>query len=694
MAASVESVRGLDPENLDRTVSPAENFYRFANGKWLDSNPIPDEYSRWGSFEQLHELSQEQLHVILEQCKAIVSESQGNENIDMHTKLVGILYATGIDEEACDMNGFKPMEDVYDMIDGAETVSDLFALVASLSVDHGVSAGFCSMGDRPDAKNSNWSIAYLSQSGNLGIGDRDFYLEDDKKDIREKYEEHVERMLKLSGIHDDVANKAKAMMNLETRIAESCMTMTERRDPHKTYNKFSSPEDLAKRTNTDGKIPWQKYFALMGLEGDFGGIVLENPAFVERMGELFESEDLSTWKTYARYHATNSMAPYLGNDAVKENFAFHTKVMSGQPEMKPRWKRICAHVGSLMEESLGIKYVERHFSPHAKKVCKEMVDILTDVLRSRFDEIEWMGPETKKRAHTKLDRFRAKIGYPDRWDIEHCRDLVESLKLDAPYAFNVRSAMAIETKRSVKRVNKPVDPEKWYFAPYIVNACFVPTRVEILFPSAILQPPFFIPPTKDSPHGDPPVNFAAIGAVICHEISHGYDDQGRKYDENGELNDWWTQEDSDEYNRRAEKMVEQFNEFKVHGVPVNGKLCLGENVADLGGVKLAYIGLKRFMKEHGRPADIDGFTPEQRFFLSWYALFNVTFHIGFCDSEENLRSQRCTYFLFVTFLSYFSVVRATIWRNNIRKEMALKRIVMDRKSQLEISFQRASLERL
>lgn len=617
MSLQTEQVKGLDPANLDRAVSPGDNFYRFANGKWLEANPVPPEYSRWGAFEQLHELSQEQIRVILEECQSLASADPNDSKVDIHTKLVGILYATGMNEDACDKNGFLPMEDVYQMIDNCATAADIFKLAARFLVQHGVAAGFCRVDDRPDAKNSSWTVIHVSQSGSLGIGDRDFYLEKDKEEIREKYVQHVERLLKLSGIAGDVAGKANAMMALETKIAESCLTMTERRDPLKTYNKYESPQALGDGTGTGGKVPWAEFFSGLGLGDEFGGIVLDNPGFAQRMGELFESEDVDTWKTYARYHATNSMAPYLGKEAVKENFEFHTKVMSGQPDMKPRWKRISAHIGGVLEESLGIKYVERHFSPEAKQVCKDMVKILTEVLKSRFDEIEWMGPETKKKAHAKLDRFRAKIGYPDRWDVEHCAELLSLIGHDASYAANIRMSSAVEARRSMKRVNKPVDPDKWYFPPYIVNACFVPTRVEILFPSAILQPPFFIPPTKESPHGDPPVNFAAIGAVICHEISHGYDDQGRKYDENGELNDWWTQEDSDEYNRRAEKLVEQFNSYKVHDVSVNGQLCLGENVADLGGVKLAYIGLKRFMAEHGRPSDVDGFTPEQRFFLSW-----------------------------------------------------------------------------
>jgi putative endopeptidase len=456
--------KAIDLANFDTSVSPSENFYRYSNGAWLDANPIPPEYSRWGSFEEVHERTQAQLRAIFQEClDAQTTNAYGKEpsnDDDMHTRIVGIMYSTGMDEKACEDFGFTPMADVYAAIDAATSSADIAVLSGALMMEKGVSAGFWSFGDRPDSKNSKWNVAYIGQSGSLGIGDRDFYLEAEKEDIREKYVEHVARMLRLTGLTDDPEGKAQAMMDLETRIAESCMTRTERRDPHATYNMFADPEALAKGTNSTS-VPWARFFDSIGLNGDFGGIIIDNPRFAARMGELLDAVDVSVWKVYARYHVTTSMAPYLNDAAVKENFSFHVRTMSGQEEMKPRWKRVGSQVGSHVEESLSIKFVAKHFSPEAKAVCKEMVDELTDVMRTRIDQVTWMSQKTRDRAHVKLDKFRAKLGYPERWDVDHCPDLAKMLSIKASYASNIRASCQIEARRTVLRINKPVDLDAW-----------------------------------------------------------------------------------------------------------------------------------------------------------------------------------------------------------------------------------------
>jgi putative endopeptidase len=436
--ATMAPVRGLHPDNMDTAVQPRDNFYQYANGRWLNANPIPTEYSRWGAFEQLHELSQAQLRGILDDAErtngregtaAVAAAVENNDwqHEHLHAALLGTLYATGMDEDACNRAGFAPLNDVFEAIDACSSPVELVALVSVLAAQRGVDAGFLGVDASPDAKNSDWCVLHLGQHGILGIGDRDFYLDNDKRHIRDQYRIHVARLLRLassttpacsadsSAIAEAAQADADAMVELETSIARACMTKTEHRDPHKTYNKFESIAELANRTGTTDSIPWNAFFKGLGLDTEFGGIVVDNVALVTELGNLIKSVPLNTWKTYVRFHAASAIAPYLGKDAVEEHFNFHVKVMTGQPEMKPRWKRVITHVGALLQESLAMLYVARHFSPQAKKTCMEMVEILVGVVRSRIDEVDWMSLDTKKRAHAKLARFRAKIGYPDKW---------------------------------------------------------------------------------------------------------------------------------------------------------------------------------------------------------------------------------------------------------------------------------------
>lgn len=516
---------GVDPANMDLSISPSDDFYHYANGAWLSKNPIPEEYSRWGTFEQLHELSQEHIRAILEHCQtAVDSEKQP----DVHEKLVGIMYSSGMDEGTRQNAGLEPMKDVYAVIDAAESPSDVMIATATLRRSGVPSAGFWYVGESTDSKNSSWTVAHVAQSG-LGIGDRDFYLsgDEDKKVIREKYVAHLERILAMTGV-DDAAGAAKGVMDLETRMAEAHMTKTEKRDPHATYNKFASPAELRKETDSPD-VPWEKFFGVYGLEGDdFGGIVVDNTKLATAVSILLGDESilLSTWKNYVRYHATKSMAQYLNNEVVDEAFSFHIKAMTGQPQQKPLWKRVSSEVGKAVEQSLGKLYVARHFAPEAKKACEEMVDAIVEVLAGRFDPetgVTWMGNSTKQRALEKLKAFKSKIGYPDVWDVDHCDELAGDISSDVPYAVNMFAVGKSNIKRMLARINKPRDENRWFMPPFMVNACFIPNRTEILFPAAILQPPFFVAPTPSLPYGDVALNFSAIGSVISHEISHGFD---------------------------------------------------------------------------------------------------------------------------------------------------------------------------
>eukprot|EP00178_Gracilaria_changii_P022556 TRINITY_DN670_c0_g1_i3.p1 TRINITY_DN670_c0_g1~~TRINITY_DN670_c0_g1_i3.p1 ORF type:complete len:516 (+),score=81.21 TRINITY_DN670_c0_g1_i3:3373-4920(+) len=514
----VSVVNGIDVSNLDRSVSPKSNFYRFANGGWLVQNPIPDEYSRWGAFEELNETVNTQLRKILEECV------HDKHTTDPNRIAVGIIYATGMDEDACEKHGLGPMKDAFEHINHVKEPHEVFLVCATLRAQLGLHAGLFGFGSTPDAKNSSWEVMRISQSGSLGIGDRDFYFREDKKEIREKYVEHVARVLTLSGFCEEQSSreKAKQHMDLEIKIATACRTKTEMRDPLKTYNKFEGVEDLVERTAADGNaLPWGKFVKLVGLSDEATKtIIVDNPDFFVNLTKLLHEVDAEVWKTYMTYHGMKCMADYLPKAVEEEFFSFFGTVMTGQPKLKARWKRVLASgVTDLLEHCLGILYTERHFPPSAKTACLEMVNVLTGVLAERIDNLEWMQIETKKKAKQKLSKFRPMIGYPDKWEVDDIPELIKTLSLQKSYAENARACEVRSFKRMVKRIDRAVDPDRWEMPPTMVNAYFHPLKNVIVFPAAILQPPFFFHPTPDSPHGDPAVNFSAIGAVICHEIS-------------------------------------------------------------------------------------------------------------------------------------------------------------------------------
>lgn len=627
-------LKAIDPSNMDLSVSPAQDFYKFANGGWLNRNPIPAEYSRWGTFEELNESSMKQIRAILDECVKDVSTTDANR------KAVAVIYGSGTDEQACEAYGLSPLSDVFSAIDDVQTPGDVVRLCARFRSEMGVHGGLFDFYSLPDAKNSSWEVIALSQSSSLGIGDRDFYFREDKETIREKYVNHVANMMRLGGFcPGDEDNAAQQMMELEIKLAESSMTKTERRDPNKTYNKCSGVAELTARTSSNGVIPWADFFGTLGLdESALKTIIVDHPPFFESLSTQLKETPLHIWKTYLRFHVMKSMANYVGPDVEEEHFSFFGTTMTGQEEMKPRWKRVLqSGVSELIPDCLGVMYTERHFPQAAKDACLQLVNVLIEVWRQRIHELDWMQSETKDKALQKLSKFKPLIGYPDKWETDDIPQLLDKISVDKSYAANVRACKVRKLRMTIERIDKPVDAGRWEMPPTMVNAYFHPLKNVIVFPAAILQPPFFFHPTPEEPYGDVAVNFSAIGAVICHEISHGYDDQGRKFNDKGELVDWWSGDDADEYMRRAEKMEKLCSDYQVFGKNLNGKLCLGENIADYGGVKIAYRGLKSFQEKHGKLDPVDGYTPEQRFFIGW----------------------------------------ATVWRNNIREENALQRIIMD-----------------
>jgi putative endopeptidase len=580
---------------MDRSVSPASDFYSFCDGQWVKDNPIPADKPRWGGFVQLAERNSFLIHKLLEDAAASTSPkgTPRREAADF--------YISAMDTNRIDALRFKPIEADFKSIDRIQTTEDLFRLLAKFH-EAGV-GGIFSDGVEPDAHESSIYALELEQGG-LSMPDRDYYLKESFTTQRKAYREHVAKMLTLLGESaDDASAHAKIVFDLETDLAKASRSRTDLRDPNKNYNKFTCAELVAKHP----ALHWNLYLAESGL-GRVTYAVVGQPEFFEAVNKLIHDRPLSDWKIYLRWHVLHASAPYLFHDADLENFDFYGKVLSGQPQQEPRWKRAYRVLDGNIGEAVGQLYVERYFPPEAKARMKDLVENLQTVFRDHLKNVDWMTDATRAKALAKFARFTKKIGYPDKF-----RDY-SSIKIRRDdYLGNVRRAAAFETRREIARVGKPVDRTEWDMTPPTVNAYFNPLFNEIVFPAGILQPPFFDLTQDDA------VNYGAIGVVIGHEITHGYDDQGRKYDADGNLNEWWTKADAKEFEARAQKVVDEYSAFEVlPGLHVNGELTLGENLADLGGISIAYDALERDLaRDPSKRTTINGFTPEQRFFISF-----------------------------------------------------------------------------
>ena len=535
------------------------------------------------------------IHALLEDAAA------GDNPKGTPRREVGDFYASAMDTNRLEQLRFKPIAADLKRIDGLKSTGDLFHLLAQFH-DEGV-GGIFRADAEPDARQSSIYALGLEQGG-LSLPDRDYYLKEAFASQRQAYREHVARMFTLLGEKpEDAAAQAGIALDLETELAKASRTRVELRDPNKNYNKFTKAELLEKNPATT----WQVYLS----ERDLAGVpyaIVGQPEFFEAVDKLVLARPLSDWRVYLRWHVLHASAPYLGRDAEEEDFNFFGKVLSGQLEQEPRWKRASHTLNSAIGEAVGQLYVEKYFPPEARTRMNDLVENLKTVFRDHLEKVDWMTDATRAKALAKFARFTQKIGFPDKF-----RDY-SSIKIKRDdYLGNVRRAAAFEQHRQMARVGKPVDRTEWDMTPPTVNAYFNPLQNEIVFPAGILQPPFFDVSMDDA------VNYGAIGVVIGHEITHGYDDEGRKYDAEGNLNEWWTTEDSKEFDARAQKVVDEYNAFEpLPGVHVNGKLTLGENLADLGGVSIAYDALERDLaRDPSKRKDIDGFTPEQRFFLSF-----------------------------------------------------------------------------
>ncbi len=588
---------------MDRTVSPATNFYQFADGQWLKDNPVPPDKSRWASFSELAERNWYLIHGILESAASNSAALPANSP----QREVGDFYASVMDTNLIEELGLKPLAEDFQRIDQIKNSHDLFALVAEFH-QNGV-GGIFDVGFGPDEKNSSIYAVELGQGG-LSLPDRDYYLKDNFADKLQKYREHVAKMFALAGDSPAMAaSNADTVISLETDLAKASRTRVELRDPEKNYNKFPADQWTSKTPN----LPWDVYFTTREVVNPPYTIVGQ-PEFFTVLDELVQKRPLADWKTYMRWHLLHASAPFLSSAFERENFEFFGHVLSGQPQQEPRWKRAAHILDGTIGEALGQLYVEQYFPPEARARMNELVNNLKSVFHERLEKVSWMTEGTRAKALAKFARFTQKIGYPTKF-----RDYSAVVIRRDDLLGNVRRANVFESRREIVRVGKPVDRSEWDMTPETVNAYFNPELNEIVFPAGILQPPFFDVNLDDA------VNYGGIGVVIGHEMTHGYDDQGRKYDAEGNLNDWWTEADAKAFDARAQLVVDEYNTFEpLPGVHVNGKLTLGENLADLGGVHIAYDALERALAaDPAKRKPIDGFTPEQRFFISFAQIWRT-----------------------------------------------------------------------
>jgi putative endopeptidase len=616
----------LDVANMDTSVKPGDDFYLYANGTWIKNNPVPPEFSRWAAFTQLAEKNNDALHEIAEKAATAAPKDSKQSKMEKaaaaDVQKVGDFYASGMDEKAVDAAKVKPLDEEFKRIDAMKDRKDVLKEIGHLH-SMGVFPFFLFVSGQDD-KNSTMVIAQAYQGG-LGMPDRDYYTKEDdaSKKLRDQYVEHVTKMLTLAGEPAaQAAEKAKKVMELETSLAKPARTRVELRDPQKNYNKMKQTEIQAIMPDFN----WADYLKELKLTAP-GDINVGQPDFFKAVNELFKTVSIDDAKTYLRWHLLHGMASTLSNDFVNENFRFFEATLRGTKQIKPRWKRVVAKTDEELGESLGKLYVAEKFPPEAKARALEMVNNLKEALSDRIKTLEWMDEPTKEQALKKLAAFTVKIGYPDKW-----RDY-SLLKIDrTSYAANVLRGDAFETDRQLKKIGKPVDRSEWGMSPPTVNAYYNPNLNEIVFPAGILQPPFF------DPNADDAVNYGGMGAVIGHEMTHGFDDQGRQYDATGNLRDWWSPESAKNYTERSGAIVAQYAAYEaLPGLHLNGELTQGENIADIGGVKLAYMALQKALKKKGgTPEKIDGFTPEQRFFLGFAQIWRNN------QREEDLKLQVAT----------------------------------------------------
>jgi putative endopeptidase len=596
-AADDERVHGLNLADLDRSVSPCDDFYRFANGGWVKNNPVPAAYASWATFNKLHDRNEDALHTILEEAAKDKAAKPGT-----NWQKIGDYYASCMDESQVESAGLKPLAPEFARIAAIHDEPSLQAEMAKL-VRSGAGTGF-RFGAEQDYKDSSKEIASVGQGG-LGLPDRQYYLKDDEKTtkLRDGYVQHVTNMMKLLGDDDArAAAEAKTILEIETRLAKASTDRAALRDPLNRYHKMT----VAQARELTPHFGWEEYFKEAGAPA-VTELNVGQPDFFKEFDAAIASVPMDDWKIYLRWHLVHSNAPELPAKFVEENFNFYGKTLTGTEEMLPRWRRCVEATDRALGEALGEYYVKTNFPPEAKAKAQEMVKNLIAALRDDLSTLDWMSPETRKKAIEKLDAIRPKIGYPEKW-----RDYSAFKVGRVPYVENEEHGAAYQFAYEMAKIGKPVDRGEWGMTPPTVNAYYRSNNNEIVFPAGILQPPFYDPKRDDA------MNYGGIGAVIGHELTHGFDDQGSKFDAQGNLENWWTPEDLKNFQERGDCIAKQFEGYFVEpGVHHNGKLVEGESIADLGGATIALAAFRKSLEGKPEPEKIDGFTADQRFFLAF-----------------------------------------------------------------------------
>jgi predicted metalloendopeptidase len=604
-AVKQEASTGINLNFMDKSTNPADNFNRYVNGTWLDKTEIPADRTRWGSFDELRKNTDDDVMIILKEAikdKTIDPKSDQAKAIS--------LYKTVLDTVTRNKQGIEPLKPYLAKINSVQTADQLVALLAEMEPEMGL--GFFGSYIGADAKNSNKNVIYVG-TGSLGLPDRDYYVSDapDNKEKREKYVAHVTRMLQFIGDSEaSASDNAKKILALETKMSTATFDRVERRDRRKTYNPMSF-SDVQKLVPS---VKWDAYFLSVGM-GKVDSLVVSQPKYLQTIETILKDNQVEDWKAYMRWTVLRGSAGILSTTIENANFDFYGKTLTGAVKQRPAEERALATVNGRLGEALGKLYVAKKFPPEAKEKAQAMIANVMLAFDNRINNLPWMTKATKENAKIKLNKFRVKIGYPDKWK-DYSALEVKSPEQGGTYFDNSRMYAKWSHKKNIEKLGKPVDKEEWGMSPQTVNAYFSPTNNEIVFPAAILQPPFY------DYKADEAVNYGGIGAVIGHEISHGFDDSGSRYNADGNLVNWWSEDDLKQFTGLGSALADQYSALEpLPGIFVDGKFTLGENIGDLGGVNAAYDGLQIYLKANGNPGLIDGFTPEQRFFISWATIW-------------------------------------------------------------------------
>ena len=615
----VEVVPGLDLNNMDLTVDPKSDFYRFANGQWLDKTKIPADEGSWGGFGELREKNDKVVLDIVERAAKNPEYKEGSDE----RKAIDF-FSVGMDSALAEKIGPAALNDWYARIEGMESRTEIQKATAELHKrGYNLFNNVFVMGD---LMNSEINGFYFD-AGGLGLPNRDYYTKQDakSKETRTKYVAHIAKMLELSNATENPQQAAEGIMQIEMQLAEASKTPIERRDISGLYNPKTLPEiqDMAPA------FDWGVYLQDIGIDR-VDTIIVAEPKFYVALSKVVAEAPLQDLKAYMKWSVVNRAAPYLNDELVRTDFDFYGKTIRGTEEMRARWERVLSSTNGVLGEALGKVYVAETFPPEAKAQAEEMVANIIKAFEGRIKNLEWMTDSTKEQALKKLASFTVKIGYPDKW--KDYADLnVEASGESYSYLKNIENASNWNFEKDIAKIGQPVDKDEWQMNPQTVNAYYNPLNNEIVFPAAILQPPFF------NFHADAAVNYGGMGAVIGHEISHGFDDQGSRFDANGNMVNWWTEMDQRQFKERTGALVAQFDAYQpLDSVNVQGQLTLGENIGDLGGLNAAYDGLQIHYQQNEKPAEIDGFTQEQRFFISWATIWRTKYR------DETLRNQIMT----------------------------------------------------